>query len=368
MPDSLGANHAMRSFDTAYDRVLAPLAKVSSDHGLERLTTRLLELRQWLQDDLASLEAGLEDIQQQSTSLAQTHTRQAAQHILDLRGKRIRPICVLLAARLGGLHMDARIRKLAIASELVHAATLLHDDVIDDSPTRRGAAAAQILYGNSASILAGDHLLVRALQLVQQTQAFDLVGQLLDAIARMVTAEALQLERRGQFTPDRQTYLQVISGKTAALFSWSLEAGGRLSQLPEAACQALIQVGEQLGLAFQLVDDVLDLEGDPAVTGKAALTDVREGKITWPLILAAERDPALGELLATLASSNPEQWRPAHVSELMQRLQATDALSATRQFARERAKLAHTHLQSIAPSRARDALQVVINSTIFRIG
>ncbi|HET6343308.1 MAG TPA: polyprenyl synthetase family protein, partial [Myxococcota bacterium] len=280
--------------DVNEEAVLTPLATVSSREGIEPLAARLLDLRAWLGDDLASLEDALQRLEETSPGggLPGQRVRRAAQHLLGLPGKRIRPLCVLLAARLGGRVMDAGLRDLAVACELVHAATLLHDDVIDDSRERRGAPAARVLFGNSASILAGDHLLVEALRLVQGTGHGALLSDLLDVIARMVAAEALQLERRGSFQPDRGIYLEVIRGKTAALFGWGLRAGGTVAGLSADALAALEQVGLSLGMAFQLVDDVLDLEGDPQVTGKEALVDVREGKLTWPVILASERDGA----------------------------------------------------------------------------
>jgi octaprenyl-diphosphate synthase len=253
-----------------------------------------------------------------------------------------------------------------VACELVHAATLLHDDVIDDSQERRGAPAARMLFGNSASILAGDHLLVEALRLVQGTGEADLLAELLDVIARMVAAEALQLERRGRFQPDRGIYLEVIRGKTAALFGWGLRAGGRVAGLSADALAALETVGMSLGMAFQLVDDVLDLEGDPSVTGKEALSDVREGKLTWPVILAAERDPGLRTQLAEVAKGGRE-LTVARAHDLVESLKATGALAATRAYAREKAEEACAELRRLPKGASRAALQLVVESAVHRV-
>jgi octaprenyl-diphosphate synthase len=353
------------------DAVLTPLAKVSARHGIEPLAVRLMELRAWLADDLTGLEVAVQDLHaacaDEDTGLPGTRVRSAAQHLLALPGKRIRPLCVLLAARLGGLGMDHVLRDLAVACELVHAATLLHDDVIDDSAERRGAPAPRMLYGNSASILAGDHLLVEALRLVQHTAHGPLLSDLLQVISHMVQAEALQLERRGRFDPDRAIYLEVIRGKTAALFAWGLRAGGTVAKLDAETLAALSRVGVNLGMAFQLVDDVLDLEGDPAVTGKEALVDIREGKLTWPIILAAERDPALRQELTAIAAQGGRDLDPERAHALVKSLRATGAIDATRVYAKERAAEACAELQALPANRARTALQLVVESAVHRM-
>ena len=143
-------------------------------------------------------------------------------------------------------------------------------------------------YGNSASVLAGDHLLLYALKLVEGV-GYRRLLTVMDTIADMVTAEAIQLEQRGRFESNRGTYLQVIQGKTAGLFRFALAAGATLGGLPPEQVAALGQVGNALGLAFQLMDDVLDVEGSHDELGKDLLVDLREGKLTWPFILAAER-------------------------------------------------------------------------------
>ena len=198
-----------------------------------------------------------------------------------------------LGAKLAGIDHDQRVCDLAVACELVHAATLLHDDVIDEGTERRGAEAARVVYGNSASILAGDYLLIEALSRVQHAGVPELLTTIMATIGQMVEAEALQLERRGRFEPDRASYMRVIEGKTASLFQWALSAGAILGGMGERDVEALSKAGLALGLVFQLVDDVLDLEGDPALTGKDMFADLLQGKLSWPLILATEADPGL---------------------------------------------------------------------------
>src|SRR5690606_29233929 len=180
-----------------------------------------------LEDDLTRLDRELEELSAAATC-APDLAKQAAVHLIGRPGKRIRPVCVLLGARLAGLPAAVDLGAAAVACELVHAATLLHDDVIDEGTERRGAPAARTVYGNSASILAGDYLLVEALERVSRAGAdstpparrMELMQSLLHTIAQMVAAEALQLEQRGRFRPALDSYLRVIEGKTASLFRW----------------------------------------------------------------------------------------------------------------------------------------------------
>lgn len=294
--------------------------------------------------------------------------RRAADHLLSLPGKRIRPLCVLLASRLGGREMDGDVRQVAMACELVHAATLLHDDVIDDSRERRGEPASRVLFGNSASILAGDYLLVMALRLVARAEGGVLMGDLLETMNAIVAAEALQLERRGRFVPDRAIYLQVVRGKTAALFAWGLRAGATLGGLDAQAKVALNEVGLHLGLAFQLVDDILDVDGDPGETGKTTLQDVREGKLTWPMILASEADGQVKEQLRALAENDLSDDMPERAMAVIDRMRALGAMDASRAFAQREAEAACDRLSALPPGRARDALALIVQSAVHRMG
>lgn len=354
------------------ERVLTPLSRVAGEHGLDPLAARLLELREWLADDLALLEQAIDEFDKAALEaepelpdVPGTLGRKAARHLLERPGKRIRSLCVLLAARAGGLRLDEKVRDLAIACEMVHAATLLHDDVIDEGTERRGSQAARVVYGNSASILGGDHLLIEALRRVERSGGATLLRDLLDVISEMVRAEAMQLEQRMRFTPNRDVYLEVIDGKTAALFRWGLAAGASAAALEPEVIESMARAGTALGLAFQLVDDVLDLEGDPAETGKNPLSDLREGKLTWPVIIASERDRSLaGELRARLGDSS--EWDPADGAELVARIRSTGALEATRVFAEFQGERARTELERVPRSLARTAMNWVVDAAIHR--
>jgi octaprenyl-diphosphate synthase len=192
------------------------------------------------------------------------------------------------------------------------------------------------------------------------------LAELFAVISQMVSAEAMQLERRGRFVADRQVYLRIIEGKTAALFRWGLWAGGLAAGLPREVCDALARAGVQLGMAFQLVDDVLDLSGDPAVTGKNAFADLREGKMTWPFLLACEQDPALAEELQSLVVAEGEGFDVSHAASLVSRLQASGVLQQTRDFAVECGEKARQDLALLPPSGARDALEMVVEAAILR--
>jgi octaprenyl-diphosphate synthase len=273
----------------------------------------------------------------------------AARHLVGAGGKRVRPVLVILAARAAGVSGDcltarASLTKLAQAAELVHAATLLHDDVLDDGRTRRGLPAARVLWGNAASVLGGDFLLVRALELTAATGVAGVLGDLLTSIARMIDGEALQLQHRGKSDLDAQGYLDVVDGKTASLFAWCGRAGARLAGTHDAVGEPLYAYGLHLGRAFQIVDDVLDVEGDPRALGKSVLSDVREGKLTLPVLYALERDPGLrARLQACVATDTDEALGPSGEAGGAERSETIDvaavvAETGAAERARERAR------------------------------
>lgn len=345
--------------------VLEPLTEVSYQSGNDELAERLIELRAWLGDDLSDLEEVISDFTQQGKEPDSHLGWQAAAHLLERPGKRIRPMCVLLAARLGGLEMTKAVRNVAVSCEMVHAATLLHDDVIDEGTERRGATASRVVYGNSASILAGDQLFVEALRLVEQTGHGSLLSSLLGVIGEMIAAEALQLKKRGHFDPDRQAYLDVLHGKTAALFRWGLKAGGQLAGLGQESLEILAEIGVKLGIAFQLVDDIIDLEEESVLTGKDALADLRQGKMTWPFLVACEEDKSIEADMKALVSGE-KTLEDVDLNQLIQRIHDTGAVEATRRFARQQGSDADELLARLPEGRARDALKVVIQTAIKR--
>jgi octaprenyl-diphosphate synthase len=331
--------------------VLAQLGALCTHQGLGALAERLGDLADLTRGDLADCEAALAAVERGDSLVARS-----AGHLLDLGGKRLRPLCVALAARLGTGFSPAA-RELAVAVELVHAATLLHDDVVDLGEVRRGAPTARLSYGNAASIFAGDWLLIGALRRVRRAALPGLLDRLLDVIEEMIIAESEQLERRGVARPDRAAWFRIVEGKTASLFRWALAAGGQAGGLDRAACRALEEYGRHLGIAFQTIDDLLDMRGDPGVVGKGLGADVREGKMTYPLIWALERRPELAALVAR-AADDP---RP-----LLAALDEVGALEAALELARGHADRARAALEPLPLGRARRALETVADAAVAR--
>ena len=340
--------------------VLTSLQAVCDSQGLEGLSAHLADLADLVKWDMSALEDAI-----QSLPAGESVVHKSAHHLLDIAGKRLRPMCVVLASRFGS-GLDDNTRDFGVAVELVHCATLLHDDVVDTGDQRRGKPAARTLYGNAASIFAGDWLLVDALRRVRAAGMPDVLVRLFDIIDEMILAEAIQLENRGRIDARMQTYMRVVEGKTAALFRWAMFAGARAGGLQGDACKALEEYGLHLGVAFQLIDDYLDYAGDGSTIGKSPFADLREGKMTHPMIVALERDrslrPVLEELIIGPADVVPEGLRV----RLLETLERTGALEATRELAIGKAEAACLALAGLPESRARDALLTVARATVHR--
>jgi octaprenyl-diphosphate synthase len=276
-------------------------------------------------------------------------------------------MCVALAAKVGD-GLDAPARQLAIAVELVHTATLLHDDVVDVADTRRAQPTARIVYGNAASIFAGDWLLMDALRRVRATGHLDLLDEMLAIIEEMILAESLQLERRGKIHGDVADYFRVAEGKTAALFRWAMRAGARAGGSSPEVSWALERFGLDLGVAFQIVDDCLDFAGETLITGKALYTDLREGKLTYPLLLALEREPTLETMVgdAIAAADTPLVEQAPRHRAIAEVIAATGALADARRTAAERIARAIGSLSAVPDGEGRRSLITVAEATASR--
>lgn len=356
-------NGSLTRTDT--DAVFGPLGTVSRREGLAPLAERLHDIQSWLSNDLGTLEQLLANAADLDGDLAE----RAAAHLLERPGKRIRPLCVVLASKLAGelpVGQESAIEDLAAAAELVHAATLLHDDVIDLGTERRGAPTSRVLFGNPASVLGGDHLLVQALRRVRSSGHDKLMGKLLDVVGEMVAAEALQLERRGRFESNREAYLNVVRGKTAVLFEWSMIAGGTVAGLDADALAHLGRAGIQTGIAFQMVDDTLDLAESAGTTGKDTLLDLREGKLTWPLIIASERDPQLLEEFEQISNEPSRLDDGDYMGDLRRRIVATGCVEATLDRAVAWARDARVEIAFLPSGPARRALETVVDISVRR--
>jgi octaprenyl-diphosphate synthase len=214
-----------------------------------------------------------------------------ARHLIDSGGKRLRPMLTIAAAKLCGYNGEGHV-KLAASVEFMHTATLLHDDVVDESDLRRGKIAARMLWGNEASVLVGDFLLGQAFKMMVEVGSLGALRVLSNAAVVIAEGEVFQLSIAKNTATTEDDYLAVINGKTAALFSAAAEVGGIIAERSAAEQAALRSYGKNLGLAFQLVDDALDYSGEQAKLGKNIGDDFREGKITLPVVLSFRRGNA----------------------------------------------------------------------------
>ena len=247
---------------------------------------------------------------------------QLAAHIVAAGGKRLRPLLTLAAARLCGYPGPAggaRHVALAACVEFIHTATLLHDDVVDESALRRGLASANAVFGNKASVLVGDFLFSRAFQLMVEDGSLRVLAILSQASATIAEGEVLQLVTQNDLSTQEARYLDVIKGKTAALFSAACQVGAVVAGRPTAEEAALAEYGLNLGIAFQLVDDALDYAADQATLGKTVGDDFREGKITLPVLLAYAAGDAADRAFwrRTIEDSAQEETDLPHAMALM---------------------------------------------------
>jgi len=277
---------------------------------------------------------------------------QISHYIVSAGGKRIRPRLVLLVAAALGFEGRERF-ELAATVEFIHTATLLHDDVVDESSLRRGRATANALFGNAASVLVGDFLYSRAFQMMVGTGRMRVLEVLADATNIIAEGEVLQLMNMHDPDLSVDDYLRVIRYKTAKLFEASAQLGAVLADATpeiEAACS---DYGRALGTAFQLIDDLLDYEGDTQALGKNVGDDLREGKPTLPLLLAMERGTPQEREMIRHAIQHGETERLAEIVTIVRRVGAIDA---TREAARAEAGKARACILHLPESPAREAL------------
>ena len=211
-----------------------------------------------------------------------------AHHLIESGGKRLRPMLTIAASKLAGYKGEGHVR-LAAVVEFMHTATLLHDDVVDESDFRRGKKAARMLWGNQASVLVGDFLLGQAFRMMVEVGSLPALKILSNASAVIAEGEVMQLAAAKNMATTEDEYLAIITAKTATLFSAAAEVGGAIANRPVDEQAAMKSYGKSLGIAFQLVDDALDYSGDSARLGKSVGDDFREGKITLPVILSYRR-------------------------------------------------------------------------------
>jgi octaprenyl-diphosphate synthase len=279
-------------------------------------------------------------------------------------GKRIRPAVLLMAARLSGYKGDRAVLYAAVI-EFIHTATLVHDDIIDDSALRRGRLAVHSRWGNDVTVLLGDYLYIKSMAMALTHDTLDVVRLLCDVTLRMIEGELYQLTKNGDADITEDEHFEIIRRKTAFLFGGAAQIGGMLGSVTPEQQEALREYAFNLGIAFQLVDDLLDFTGDAAALGKPIGADLREGKMTLPLIHLLRQGHAAGErivrdIIATRAVDE-QQWH-----DLLQILSEHRSIDYAFRRAEEFAERARKPLSAFPPSSERDALLALPDYVVSR--
>lgn len=286
-------------------------------------------------------------------------------HLVGAGGKRLRPMLTLAAARLCGYEGPYHVH-LAATVEFIHTATLLHDDVVDESAQRRGRPTANLLWDNKSSVLVGDYLFSRSFQLMTETGSLDVLRILSNASATIAEGEVLQLTAATDLRTDESVYLQVVRGKTAALFSAATEVGGVIADAAPAHIKALFDYGDALGIAFQIADDLLDYQGDAAQTGKNIGDDFRERKLTLPVIkaVAQSTDEEREFWVRTIEKGRQEDGDLDHALALMEKY---GTLVATREDALAWAEKAKAAIALLPAHDIRELLSDIADYVVARL-
>ncbi|MEY3888578.1 MAG: Octaprenyl-diphosphate synthase [Pseudomonadota bacterium] len=287
---------------------------------------------------------------------------QVAQYIISAGGKRLRPVILLLTC--GALnYQEAHKFSLAAVVEFIHTATLLHDDVVDESTLRRGRPTANESFGNPASVLVGDFLYSRAFQMMVDVGSMRIMQVLADATNVIAEGEVLQLMNMHDASLDEEAYLRVIRSKTAKLFEASARLAALLAQTSPELEEACAEYGQALGTAFQVIDDVLDYEGNAAEMGKNLGDDLREGKATLPLILAMQRGTSAQRELVQKAI---ETGSVDQLNQVIEIVRETGALDGSRQAAMAEAQRAINAVQLLPTGPYKDALIALASQLLVR--
>ena len=286
-------------------------------------------------------------------------------HLVGAGGKRLRPMLTLAVARMCGYPGPYHVH-LAATVEFIHTATLLHDDVVDESQQRRGRLTANLLWDNKSSVLVGDYLFARSFQLMVETGSLRVLDILSNAAATIAEGEVLQLSAAQDLGTDEAIYLKVVRGKTAALFSAATEVGGVIAGAPEDQVRALFTYGDALGISFQIVDDLLDYGGDSAATGKRVGDDFRERKLTLPVIKAVAAADAQERAFWSRVIEKGDQ-REGDLEEALRLLKKHGAMAATRADAVAWAERAKAAIMELPESAFRGMLFDLADYVVARI-
>jgi len=319
---------------------------------------QLNDIRAPVADDLKRVDA---EIRHQLASDV-VLVSQIGEYIVAAGGKRLRPLCVILAARAAGATDERHIRAAAVI-EFIHTATLLHDDVVDESHQRRGRNTANDVFGSTASVLVGDFLYSRAFQMMVSIGRPEVMGVMADATNTIAAGEVMQLMNAGDPDTTEERYLEVIYRKTARLFEAGAEVASIVAGGSAGVQDSLRRYGKHLGIAFQLVDDSLDYRGDAAELGKNLGDDLAEGKPTLPLIYAL-RNGTPDQ--ARLIRSAIEQGGSRDIGPIRAAIESTGGLDYTARLARSEADLAIQALAGVPESAFRDSLAALADFAVTR--
>ena len=316
------------------------------------------DIQTLLKEDLAQTDVLLHSRLSSNVALI----NQVSSYIISAGGKRLRPLLLLLCAR-ANHYQGEHHRLMAVVIELIHTATLLHDDIVDESSTRRGKNTANEVWGNAASVLVGDFLYSRSFEMMVEPGSMKIMQILSKATNEIAQGEVLQLLNCKNSALRQAEYYQVIERKTAILFQAATQIGGILSKVNNTQEQALKDYGLHLGNAFQIIDDVLDYESDSDTMGKEVGDDLSEGKTTLPMIYALANTSGADKQLLEDAINNADNTK---ITKVVQILQSVDAFEYTRKQAKKSADLAKASLDSIDQSPYKDALILLCDLSLAR--
>ncbi len=316
------------------------------------------DIQQLIQDDVTKTDEVL--VEHLSSDVALIN--QMSSYIVNAGGKRLRPLLLLLCARATD-YQGTHHHLMAAVIELIHTATLLHDDIVDESELRRGKDTANEVWGNAASVLVGDFLYSRAFEMMIKPESMRIMTILSKATNEIAQGEVLQLLNCQNAALTEAEYYQVIERKTAVLFQAATQIGGILSEVDNAQEKALKDYGLYLGNAFQIIDDVLDYQSDAATMGKEVGDDLSEGKTTLPMIYALENTSGADKQLLEDAINNADNSK---IQQVIAILQSVKAFEYTREQAQKSADLAKQSLSIIKDSEYKDALIALCNLSLQR--
>lgn len=323
------------------------------------------EIRAQLLRRVSEEVADIEQVIRESTDSRVEIIRNVAKQILDAGGKRIRPAFVILSGRAVNPDADMnRLRRLGAAMEIIHMATLVHDDVIDSAGTRRGKPTAAAAFGNTTAIMSGDVFLAKAMSLLASDGDVEVFRTVSDAVCEIAEGEVLELEARGDFDLDIDNHLEILKMKTASFIRCCCELGAIVAGATRAQREALAQFGHHTGMAFQIADDLLDYRGDKAKTGKPIATDFRDGQATLPLIYLREK---LSEAESQIArrrfggSVNEDEIRM-----ICDWMDTRGAFAKSEETANDHIRIAHEQADTLDEGLPRDMLHAVADYVLAR--